>query len=196
MCSLWPVWHREINGWCKTMWKCSLWQISAETVEIHGTRIGLSQCKPLRNTNDCYWVADLNDLRSLLLFQTQFGPLADQDRIFTNLYGRHDWKLKGALSRVTYHYSLQKADKLSQRMTLDTEVFSFKLLLYVTPYISQKEQCTNCTTSVLMLQIKFETTYCFPKQSQLAAKWTSPDIFIFHGLSLCNWSYSVNVKVA
>lgn len=31
--------------------------------------------------------------------KTKFGPLKDQDRIFTNLYGRHDWKLKGALSR-------------------------------------------------------------------------------------------------
>ncbi|KTG04215.1 hypothetical protein cypCar_00027540, partial [Cyprinus carpio] len=24
--------------------------------------------------------------------KTKFGPLADQDRIFTNLYGRHDWR--------------------------------------------------------------------------------------------------------
>lgn len=35
--------------------------------------------------------------------KTQFGPLADQDRIFTNLYGRHDWRLKGALSRGDYY---------------------------------------------------------------------------------------------
>ena len=27
--------------------------------------------------------------------KTKFGPLADQDRIFQNLYGRHDWRLKG-----------------------------------------------------------------------------------------------------
>ena len=32
--------------------------------------------------------------------KTKFGGLKDEDRIFTNLYGRHDWKLKGALSRV------------------------------------------------------------------------------------------------
>jgi len=25
--------------------------------------------------------------------------LADQDRIFTNLYGQHDWRLKGAQAR-------------------------------------------------------------------------------------------------
>uniref|UniRef100_A0A8C4VGM3 NADH dehydrogenase [ubiquinone] flavoprotein 1, mitochondrial n=1 Tax=Gopherus evgoodei TaxID=1825980 RepID=A0A8C4VGM3_9SAUR len=31
--------------------------------------------------------------------ETQFGSLKDEDRIFTNLYGRHDWRLKGALSR-------------------------------------------------------------------------------------------------
>ncbi len=32
--------------------------------------------------------------------KTKFGGLKDQDRIFTNLYGRHDFKLKGALARV------------------------------------------------------------------------------------------------
>jgi len=32
--------------------------------------------------------------------QSSYGGLKDEDRIFTNLYGRHDWKLKGALSRV------------------------------------------------------------------------------------------------
>ena len=30
-----------------------------------------------------------------------YGGLKDEDRIFTNLYGRHDWKLKGAMSRVS-----------------------------------------------------------------------------------------------
>ena len=29
----------------------------------------------------------------------------DEDRIFTNLYGRHDWKLKGAMKRVSLPYS-------------------------------------------------------------------------------------------
>jgi NADH dehydrogenase (ubiquinone) flavoprotein 1 len=32
--------------------------------------------------------------------KTKFGGLKDEDRIFTNLYGRHDYKLKGALARV------------------------------------------------------------------------------------------------
>jgi len=35
--------------------------------------------------------------------KTKFGPLADQDRIFRNLYGRHDWKLKGALARGDWY---------------------------------------------------------------------------------------------
>jgi len=34
------------------------------------------------------------------VLQTKFGDLKDEDRIFTNLYGRHDWRLKGALQRV------------------------------------------------------------------------------------------------
>merc|ERR1712121_422079 len=28
-----------------------------------------------------------------------YGPLKDQDRIFTNIYGRHDYRLKGAMAR-------------------------------------------------------------------------------------------------
>lgn len=35
--------------------------------------------------------------------KTKFGPLKDQDRIFTNLYGRHDFKLKGAMTRGDWY---------------------------------------------------------------------------------------------
>lgn len=35
--------------------------------------------------------------------KTKYGPLHDDDRIFTNLYGRHDWKLKGALARGDWY---------------------------------------------------------------------------------------------
>ncbi|KAG7268570.1 hypothetical protein CRUP_003179 [Coryphaenoides rupestris] len=35
--------------------------------------------------------------------KTTFGPLADEDRIFTNLYGRHDWRLKGAQKRGDWY---------------------------------------------------------------------------------------------
>lgn len=35
--------------------------------------------------------------------KTKFGPLADQDRIFQNLYGRHDFRLKGAMARGDWY---------------------------------------------------------------------------------------------
>merc|ERR1712168_1671988 len=35
--------------------------------------------------------------------KTAYGPLADADRIFTNLYGRHDWRMKGALARGDWY---------------------------------------------------------------------------------------------
>ncbi|XP_074026710.1 NADH dehydrogenase [ubiquinone] flavoprotein 1, mitochondrial isoform X2 [Leptinotarsa decemlineata] len=35
--------------------------------------------------------------------KTKFGPLADQDRIFQNLYGRHDWRLKESMKRGDWY---------------------------------------------------------------------------------------------
>lgn len=35
--------------------------------------------------------------------RTSFGGLKDQDRIFTNLYGKHDYKLSGALKRGDWY---------------------------------------------------------------------------------------------
>lgn len=35
--------------------------------------------------------------------KTKFGPLHDSDRIFNNLYGRHDWRLKGAMKRGDWY---------------------------------------------------------------------------------------------
>ncbi|CAL8068421.1 unnamed protein product [Calicophoron daubneyi] len=35
--------------------------------------------------------------------KTKYGPLADEDRIFTNLYGRRDWHLKGAIKRGSWY---------------------------------------------------------------------------------------------
>ncbi|XP_039480200.1 NADH dehydrogenase [ubiquinone] flavoprotein 1, mitochondrial [Drosophila santomea] len=46
--------------------------------------------------------------------KTTFGPLADADRIFTNLYGRHDWRLKAAMRRGDWYKTkeiLAKGDK-------------------------------------------------------------------------------------
>ena len=33
-----------------------------------------------------------------------YGGLKDEDRIFTNIYGRHDWRLKGALKVSINHH--------------------------------------------------------------------------------------------
>merc|ERR1712168_106045 len=41
-------------------------------------------------------VTTVNQVRS-------FGGISDEDRIFTNIYGRHDWRLKGAMSRGQYY---------------------------------------------------------------------------------------------
>jgi len=41
-------------------------------------------------------VTTVNQVRS-------YGGLPDEDRIFTNIYGRHDWRLKGAMSRGHYY---------------------------------------------------------------------------------------------
>lgn len=35
--------------------------------------------------------------------KTKFGGLKDEDRIFTNLYGRHDFRLKGAMARGDWY---------------------------------------------------------------------------------------------
>jgi len=32
-----------------------------------------------------------------------YGPLKDQDRIFTNIYGRHDWGIKGSMARGDWY---------------------------------------------------------------------------------------------
>ena len=42
--------------------------------------------------------------------KTKFGPLADQDRIFTNIYGRHDWGIKGAMARGDWYKTKGRLD--------------------------------------------------------------------------------------
>jgi NADH dehydrogenase (ubiquinone) flavoprotein 1 len=43
--------------------------------------------------------------------KTKFGPLADSDRIFTNLYGRHDWGIKGAMERGDWYKTKEIVQK-------------------------------------------------------------------------------------
>merc|ERR1712002_1267094 len=46
--------------------------------------------------------------------KTTYGPLKDQDRIFTNLYGRHDFKLKGAKARGSWYKTKEIVEKGSK----------------------------------------------------------------------------------
>lgn len=43
--------------------------------------------------------------------KTKFGPLHDDDRIFQNLYGRHDFKLKGAMKRGVWYKTKEIVEK-------------------------------------------------------------------------------------
>lgn len=43
--------------------------------------------------------------------KTKFGPLSDDDRIFQNLYGRHDFKLKGAMARGDWYKTKEIVNK-------------------------------------------------------------------------------------
>ncbi|XP_055943076.1 NADH dehydrogenase [ubiquinone] flavoprotein 1, mitochondrial-like [Argiope bruennichi] len=60
-------------------------------------------CKGHFNTSPLSALVRWNSTSTESPTKTKFGPLKDQDRIFTNLYGRHDWKLKGALSRGDWY---------------------------------------------------------------------------------------------
>lgn len=60
--------------------------------------------------------------------KTVFGPLADQDRIFTNLYGRHDWRLKGALKRGDWY----KTKEIVQK---GADWIISKILFYADSYV-------------------------------------------------------------
>merc|ERR1712013_602536 len=42
------------------------------------------------------------------------GPMADADRIFTNIYGRHDWRLKGAMQRGQWYKTKEIVEKGSK----------------------------------------------------------------------------------
>ena len=49
--------------------------------------------------------------------KTKFGPLSDEDRIFRNLYGRSDWRLKGAQARGDWYKTkeiVQKGDDFTK----------------------------------------------------------------------------------
>jgi hypothetical protein len=68
-----------------------------------------------------------------LTFQTKFGPLHDDDRIFTNLYGRHDWRLKGALKRGDWYKTkeilLKGSDWIISEFKNDMQELTCKIIL-------------------------------------------------------------------
>eukprot|EP01134_Creolimax_fragrantissima_P006262 CFRG6262T1 len=53
----------------------------------------------------------LNRLASAFYTTRTYGGLKDEDRIFTNIYGFHDWKLKGAQARGHWYKTKEILDK-------------------------------------------------------------------------------------
>ena len=51
-----------------------------------------------------------------------YGPLADADRIFTNIYGRHDWRLKGAMARGGWYKTKEIVEKGSDWIVNEIKV--------------------------------------------------------------------------
>merc|ERR1711937_765035 len=43
--------------------------------------------------------------------KTSFGNLADSDRIFTNIYGRHDWRMAGSMARGDWYKTKEIVEK-------------------------------------------------------------------------------------
>lgn len=48
-------------------------------------------------------IASFSTVASTLFKQSPGTPLSDKDRIFTNLYGFHDWKLNGSMARGDWY---------------------------------------------------------------------------------------------
>jgi hypothetical protein len=44
-----------------------------------------------------------------------YGALSDEDRIFQNIYGRHDWGIKGAEKRVSPRFEKNSVEKKRER---------------------------------------------------------------------------------
>jgi len=59
------------------------------------SRINASHCRIM--------LAKLQSTDATVEAPKKYGPLSDEDRIFTNLYGRHDWRLKGAMARGDWY---------------------------------------------------------------------------------------------
>lgn len=85
--------------------------------------------------------------------KTVFGPLADQDRIFTNLYGRHDWRLKGALKRGDWYKTKEIVSKGSDWIISEFQITqniynpNFENTIFVS--LQMKSKCLDYGNSLL-----------------------------------------------
>lgn len=76
------------------MMAASLRLLSSAALQTYQPR--LPQLSPLA-------IAIRNNTNNNKVQKNVYGPLKDEDRIFTNLYGRHDFRLKGALARGDWY---------------------------------------------------------------------------------------------
>jgi len=74
-------------------------------------RLGPAVLKNLQATSLCASSQSVRLQSGDAPAKTKFGPLADQDRIFTNIYGRHDWRLKGAMARGQWYKTKEIVEK-------------------------------------------------------------------------------------
>merc|ERR1719260_483454 len=56
----------------------------------------------------------LRNVQGSIATSTQLVPLADSDRIFTNIYGRHDWRIAGAMQRGHWYKTKEIVEKGSE----------------------------------------------------------------------------------
>jgi hypothetical protein len=64
-------------------------------------RVLCRACSPFTNAHDPHTMLAYTICAAVNV--TSHGGLKDQDRIFTNLYGKHDWGVEGALRRGDWH---------------------------------------------------------------------------------------------
>lgn len=67
--------------------------------------------------------------------KTVFGNLPDEDRVFTNLYGRHDWRLKGAMRRGDWYKTkeicLKGADWIISNFFNNLFIFLYLFMFFI-----------------------------------------------------------------
>ena len=84
-----------------------LFDLGIQSLSIVSTRYNTTTAAPPAKVSkselQIIFFSNVYLIISLSGTQTKFGPLKDEDRIFTNLYGRHDWRLSGAMKRGDWY---------------------------------------------------------------------------------------------